>query len=54
MLASTNGTNWGSKFTSIETCIDGPVIAPLGTNLVWAWTGINAAHNLNTTLFNVV
>ena len=54
VLKSTNGTAWTDKFTSTETCIDGPVIASLGTRLVWGWTGTDAAHRLNTMLFNVV
>ena len=53
VLASTNGTSWGSKFTSVETCIGGPVITPLGNRLVWGWTGTDVAHRLNTMLFNV-
>ena len=54
VLMSTNGSAWTNKFTSNETCIDGPVIATLGNRLVWGWTGTDAAHRLNTMLFNVV
>jgi Astacin (Peptidase family M12A) len=54
ILVSPNGANWGSKFTSNETCIDGPVITDLPNfnRLVWGWTGTDAAHHLNTLLFN--
>jgi Astacin (Peptidase family M12A) len=52
ILSSADGAAWVNKFTSRETCIDGPALSELGNNLVWGWTGTNAAHNLNTTLFN--
>ncbi len=54
VLASNNGANWASKQTSSQTCIDGPVISNLGNRLVWGWTGTDAAHRLNSMLFNVV
>lgn len=54
VLASNNGTTWTSKQTASQTCIDGPVISNLGNRLVWGWTGTDAAHRLNSMLFNVV
>jgi hypothetical protein len=53
-LSSADGSNWGSKFVSREICIDGPALATLGNSLVWGWTGTDAAHHLNTLLFNWV
>lgn len=54
ILVSANGSSWGNKFISNETCIDGPVIAnlPNYNRMVWSWTGTDAAHHLNTLLFN--
>ena len=52
VLFSTNGTNWGNKFISSETTIDGPEFTNLNNRLVWGWTGTDAAHRLNTILFN--
>ena len=52
VLSSGDGANWGSKFVSRETCIDGPALAALGNNLVWGWTGTDAAHHLNSLVFN--
>ncbi len=52
ILASANGSSWGNKFTSRENCIDGPALSTAANNLVWGWTGTDAAHHLNTLLFN--
>lgn len=54
VLSSTDGINWVSKIVSRETCIDGPAISSIGNSLVWGWAGTDAAHHLNTLLFNVV
>ena len=52
VLFSTNGTSWVNKFISVETTIDGPEFTNLQNRLVWGWTGTDAAHRLNTLLFN--
>lgn len=52
VLSSGNATAWGNKFVSRETCIDGPALTTLNNNLVWGWSGTDAAHRLNTILFN--
>lgn len=52
ILSSSDGSGWGSKFVSRETSIDGPALSSLGNNLVWGWTGTDAAHHLNSLLFN--
>lgn len=54
VLSSGNATAWGNKFVSRETCIDGPALTTLNNNLVWGWSGTDAAHRLNTILFNWV
>ena len=54
ILSSGDGASWGNKFISRETSIDGPVLSTIGANLVWGWTGTDAAHHLNTTVFNWV
>lgn len=52
VLFSNNGSAWVNKFISVETTIDGPALTNLGTRAVWGWTGTDAAHRLNTLLFN--
>lgn len=52
LLFSLNGTAWVNKFISTETTIDSPALTNLGDRIVWGWTGTDAAHRLNTLLFN--